>query len=91
MKFRFVLLPVLIPLVLAGCNAFQPKSPGATFDRIGQEMQGAVDAKPRGSEDALSQAMMPPLQLDLPASAKSAEPRFDLAVNNAPAVQVFMA
>ena len=91
MKFRFVLLPVLVPLVVVGCNAFQPKSPGVTFDRIGQEMQGAVDAKPRASEDALSQAMMPPLQLDLPTSAKSAEPRFDLAVNNAPAAQVFMA
>ena len=91
MKFRLVLLPVLVPLVVAGCNAFQPKSPGVTFDRIGQEMQGAVDAKSKGSEDALSQAMMPPLQLDLPASTKSAEPRFDLAVNNAPAAQVFMA
>ncbi len=91
MKFRLVLLPVLVPLVVVGCNAFQPKSPGVTFDRIGQEMQGAVDAKPRASEDALSLAMMPPLQLDLPTSAKSAEPRFDLAVNNAPAAQVFMA
>ncbi len=91
MKYRLVLLPMLIPLFLAGCNSFQSKTPGATFDRIGQEMQGAVDAKSRGSEDALSQAMMPPLQLDLPVSTKSAEPRFDLAVNNAPAAQVFMA
>ena len=35
--------------------------------------------------------MLPPLQLDLPASAQSVEPRFDLAVSNAPAAQVFMA
>ena len=69
MKFRFVLLSVLVPGLIAGCNSFQPKTPGATFDRIGQEMQDAVSAKSKGSEDALSQAMMPPLQLDLPASA----------------------
>ena len=91
MKLKYVLPSVLLPVLMAGCGSFQSKTPGATFDRIGQEMQGAVNSNPKGSEDALSQAMMPPLQLDLPASAKSVEPRFDLAVNNAPAVQVYMA
>lgn len=90
MTFRLILLAALMPLLVAGCATHQ-KAPGATFDRIGQEMQGAVAAKPRSQDDALSQAMMPPLQLDLPESAKSVEPRFDLAVSNAPASQVFMA
>ena len=91
MKLGFILPTVLLPVLVAGCNSFQPKTPGATFDRIGQEMEGALNAKPKGSEDALGQAMMPPLQLDLPTSSKSVEPRFDLAVSNAPAAQVFMA
>ena len=91
MKLGFILPTVLLPVLFAGCNSFQPKTPGATFDRISQEMEGALNAKPKGSEDALGQAMMPPLQLDLPASSKSVEPRFDLAVSNAPAAQVFMA
>ena len=91
MNLRSILLLGLASLFAAGCATHQ-KAPGATFDRIGQEMQGAVDAKVKGSADAaLNQAMLPPLQLDLPESAKSVEPRFDLAVSNAPASQVFMA
>lgn len=90
MKFRLILLLGLVSLFVAGCATHQ-KAPGATFDRIGQEMQGALDAKAKGADAALNQAMLPPLQLDLPESAKSVEPRFDLAVSNAPAAQVFMA
>ena len=91
MKCRLILLLGLASLFAAGCATHQ-KAPSATFDRIGQEMQGALDAKAKGGADAaLNQAMLPPLQLDLPESAKSVEPRFDLAVSNAPASQVFMA
>ena len=91
MKLRLILLLALASLLAVGCATHQ-KAPGATFDRIGQEMQGAVDAKTKGGADAaLNQAMLPPLQLDVPESAKSVEPRFDLAVSNAPASQVFMA
>ena len=91
MKLRLILLLGLASLFAAGCATHQ-KAPSATFDRIGQEMQGALDAKAKGGADAaLNQAMLPPLQLDLPESAKSVEPRFDLAVSNAPASQVFMA
>jgi len=90
MKFRLTLLIVLAGVLATGCATHQ-KAPGATFDRIGQEMQGAVNTKSKGVDEALSQAMMPPMQLDLPDSAKSVEPKFDLAVSNAPAAQVFMA
>ena len=90
MSFKPVLLMMLLPLALAGCATHQ-KAPGTTFDRVGQEMQGAVASKSKSLDDAVSQAMLPPLQLDLPESAKSVEPRFDLAVSNAPASQVFMA
>lgn len=90
MKFILILLATLMPLLVAGCATHQ-KAPGGTFDRIGHEMQGAVAAKPKSLDDALSQAMLPPMQLDLPDSAKSVEPKFDLAVSNAPAAQVFMA
>lgn len=88
MAFRLVLI---FALALVGGCASQQKVPGATFDRIGQEMQGAVASKPKTLDDVLNQAMLPPLQLDLPSSAQSVEPRFDLAVSNAPASQVFMA
>jgi len=89
---RLILPAMPIALLLAGC-AINQKAPGAssTFDRIGQEMQSAVGARSKGMDEALSQAMLPPLQLDLPDSAKYVEPRFDLALVNAPASQVFMA
>ena len=90
MKLRLILSLVLMEALLVACATPQ-RHPTATFDRIGQEMQGAVASKPKSTDDALSQAMLPPMQLDLPATAQSIEPRFDLAVNNAPANQVFMA
>lgn len=88
MALRLVLI---FALALVGGCASQQKAPGATFDRIGQEMQGAVASKAKTLDDVFNQAMLPPLQLELPSSAQSVEPRFDLAVSNAPASQVFMA
>ena len=91
MKLRSILLVMPMALLLAAC-ASQQKTPGtSSFELIGNEMQRAVDARSKGLDDALSRAMLPPLQLDLPDSAKRVEPRFDLAVSNAPASQVFMA
>lgn len=90
MKPKIKLLCALCALFLAGC-ASHLKAPGATFDRVSQELKDASAAKPKSADDAVSQAMLPPVQLELPASAKTVEPRFDLAVSNAPAAQVFMA
>lgn len=63
-----------------------------TYDRIKQEMDAAVASKPtaQAQQDALSRAMVPPLQIDAPVPPK-AEPRFNLAVNNAPVSQVLTA
>ncbi len=84
-----ILLLALLPVALAACNAF-PQRPGEAFDKIGQEMKDAAESRPRApSADAVGRAMMPPLQVE-EAPAKP-EPRFNLAVNNAPAGQVFMA
>lgn len=90
MRSMFNLLFALLVLTSAGC-AMQQRAPGQTYDRISDEMQGAVGSRAKSTDDLLGQAMLPPMQLDLPASAKSVEPRFDLAVSNAPAAQVFMA
>ena len=90
MKSGLNWLATLIALSLAGCAAHQT-SPGGTFDRVNQELKDAASARSKSAEDAVNQAMLPPLQIDLPASAQSVEPRFDLAVSNAPASQVFMA
>lgn len=84
-----VLIGLLTTLFLAGCATSGGKS-GATYDRIQSEMQGALEAKRAANADAVNQALLPPLQLDVP-KVQPVESRFDLVVTNAPASQVFMA
>ena len=83
---------VLILLLLAaGCQTPLGKRP-TTLEQINDEMAQAVreSAKP-AAPDAVSQALLPPLKIAIPASSmRAVEPKFDLVVNNAPANQVFM-
>lgn len=86
-------LPVLLAMALGGCAApWVPR--GETYGKIVDGVQGAA-ASTRGKSDpsqqAINEALLPPMQIEVPRSPKTAEPRFDLAVNNAPAGQVFMA
>jgi MSHA biogenesis protein MshL len=54
-------------------------------------MNKAVAGKPKAATNAaVNAALLPPLQLDSVPATKVAEQRFDLAVQNAPASQVFM-
>ena len=62
MKFKLI-FPLAAVVLVVGCATHQ-KTPGTTFDLIGTEMQGAVSSKPRGADEALNQAMLPPIQLE---------------------------
>jgi len=90
---RWIFPLIVLPALLAACAPQRIAPPGATFDRIGQELKDAAahNAARAQKNDALSQAMVPPLQVDAPPVAKPVEPRFDLAVSAAPAPQVFAA
>ncbi|MFC5301498.1 pilus (MSHA type) biogenesis protein MshL [Azospira restricta] len=83
------LLALLFALFSAACSA-PLRQPAATFDRVAQELQGALASGKGGNADAINQAMMPPLDLGA-APPAAPEHRFDLAVSGAPAAQVFMA
>ena len=76
--------------IVAGC-AQEPVRTNRVSDQIiGELDQGAQRAKPRES-DAVNQALLPPLRMELPqAQGKPIEGRFDLNVNNAPAREVFL-
>ena len=93
MKLRILMLAVLA-VAAAGC-AESPLRRDTTYDRINSELDRA--AKERSSvkpaaPDAVSQALLPPLVVELPRpDGKPLDQRFDLNVNNAPANQVFMA
>ena len=82
--------------VLTGCGSTGSRSTesDATQKRIAQEMTAASASlnQPVSGADKARDALLPPLQLELPkAAAEVVEPRFDLVVSKAPAAQVFMA
>jgi len=83
---------IAVALTAAGC-AEQPQHRDGTYDRISTEMDKAVKERAKAATpNAVSQALLPPLVVEMPrADAKPLDQRFDLAVNNAPASQVFMA
>lgn len=87
---RMVMI-VLSGLLLTAC-ANQQTPRGETYDKINKELDAvaANKASRQAQSDALGRAMVPPLQLEQPA-ARKAEPRFNLAVNNAPVSQVLTA
>lgn len=87
MTRAFIVL--LVAGLLGGCVT-TGGAPGVTHDRIQGEIQGAIDSRREPSAESVNQALLPPLQLDLPKTA-AVESRFDLVVSNAPAAQVFMA
>jgi MSHA biogenesis protein MshL len=79
-------------LALAGCVSSQ-LPPQATLDRIKEEMARASAreaSKPSAPPDAVNRALLPPLQAEPVRLPAPSEPRFDLAVSNAPAQQVFL-
>jgi MSHA biogenesis protein MshL len=77
--------------LLAGCQSTQAPR-GATAGTIDAELLAALAARPAPQVPAsVTAALLPPLAQDLPRPAPLAEPRFNLAVNNATAQQVFHA
>jgi MSHA biogenesis protein MshL len=79
-------------LALAAC-ATTPPPPLGTYDKVTQELAGAAASQQkRDDPEVARKALLPPLGSEpAPAAARPIEPRFDLAVSNAPAAQVFMA
>ena len=79
-------------LVAAGCTT-APTAPGTTMERIRSELRQAASpnpARPAPTPEAVERALLPPLQIESARPSMPAEPRFDLAVSNAPAPQVFL-
>jgi MSHA biogenesis protein MshL len=83
-------------MALAGCASQQSSrsamAPSATLSQIKDEMRAAHrDAPaPVARPDAVDRALLPSLQAEVAKPPVPPEPRFDLAVSNAPAQQVFL-
>jgi MSHA biogenesis protein MshL len=88
---RQILISAIAVSVAAGCGTWDRR--GQVHDQISGDLDRAMTgrAKPAAA-DAVSQALLPPLVVELPrVEGRPLEPRFDLNVNNAPAGQVFLA
>ncbi len=80
-----------VAAILVSCAA-PPAPPTGVGEHITGEFDRALsERKPLATPAAVSEALLPPLRMDMPdVAGQPLEPRFDLAVNNAPAAQVFM-
>ena len=87
MKRVSVLLTVL--LLSACATGGNPKNVAA--EKINQELDAAVAPREAAKQEAVNQALLPPLAVTAQSDNKPLETKFDLAVNNTPAKQVFMA
>jgi len=82
---------VLALAVLAGAACAPPERPDGLLPEISAELARTEERKPQARPEALERALLPPMQLGMPkAPGLELETRFDLAVANAPAAQVFM-
>jgi len=80
---------LLLAAFLAACAA--PPPPSGLDPAISEELARTGERKPPARPETLERALLPPVQMGMPSvSGLELEPRFDLAVNNAPAAQVFM-
>ena len=86
MTIRFLGL-IFAGMLLSACAPTLTRT-GDVYDKAKAEMLQA--AAERKSAAAADKALMPPLAVEMPKNAEI-EPRFDLAVVNAQAAQVFMA
>lgn len=91
MIMRWLMIAAIIAAV-AGC-AEPPARRDATHERIAAELDKAARERAQpAAPDAVSQALLPPLIVEMPrGDGKPLDQRFDLNVNSAPANQVFSA
>lgn len=80
---------ILVALSLLGCAS---SSNRVTYDLIAAEMTKASEAAARQAQpEAVSAALLPPINIEVPRARKPLEEKFSLTLNNAPAIQFFMA
>jgi MSHA biogenesis protein MshL len=80
----------VLALLFAGACALPPPPEGLSRE-ISGELARTGERKPPARPESLERALLPPVQMGMPsAPGLQPEQRFDLAVTNAPAAQVFM-
>lgn len=82
-------LCLIIAASLIGCASSSKRE---TYDAITAEMNKAVQPSSQPTQpEAVSAALLPPLNIEIPKPRQRMEERFSLTLNNVPASQFFMA
>lgn len=82
------LLMAALALSAAACTPMVARED--TYGKIQATLEQSASRK-QNEAAAIDAALLPPIQMAAPPSARPLEPRFDLAVSAAPAAQVFLA
>jgi len=83
------LRPLVLGLALAAC-AGPPPRPIGVDPRLARQIDIETPRKKETTPSAVESALLPPLRMDMPSvRGEPIDQRFDLSVNNAPALQVF--
>jgi MSHA biogenesis protein MshL len=85
------IISIIMVLVLAGCSSIASKKLD-TYDLINAEIGKAAEGSARPTQPAaVEAALLPSLQVEMPKARKPMQERFNVAFNNVPAPQFFMA
>ena len=88
---RSLCIMLLLSLGLTACQSQRIKD-NVVRDQAEKDIAAATQARTLpASPEAVNQALLPQLNIEMPKASGVVETRFDLTVNNAPANQVFMA
>ena len=88
---RSLCIMLLLSLGLTACQSQRIKD-NVVRDQAEKDIAVATQARTApASPEAVNQALLPQLNIEMPKASGVVETRFDLTVNNAPANQVFMA
>lgn len=88
MKYGRTMPFLALAAALSGCTPMLARN--EAYDQIQASLEQAGQQRER-EPTAIDAALLPPVQVPLPTAARALEPRFDLAVVEAPAAQVFLA
>jgi len=88
---RNMLLSSMLMVSLSACSTSGPKNTN-TADEIDRVLQETANSAAASSEtpQSVSDALLPPVNINVPAAAIIPETRFDIGVDNAPASTFFM-
>ena len=88
-KVSTLLMTTVLMVSLSACSSSGPKNTNADIDKVLDETKSAAQVS-SATPQSVNDALLPPININVPTAAKIPETRFDIGVDNAPAATFFM-